>query len=228
MGLIESVIQNLKSKRENVIKGNVNCIPSPFKTFRTDFIGTEQECYYIVTGQQKSAKTKFTSYVFLYNNLLYAYYNRTKVRLKVFYVPLEETKEKITERFMCFLIYYLSGYKIRISIKELESVNENIPVDEKILNLLESEDYKNILEFFEKTIIWINESNPTGIYKQIVRYAVNNGIRYDKSGNNIDIKDESRAFNNEDDRFDHYVAKDPQEYVEIIVDHISLKIRRVV
>lgn len=222
MELIQRTIQHIKERRNNVLKGNVNCIPSPFKSFRSDFLGTEQECYYIITGQQKSAKTKFTSYVFLYNNILYAYYNPTKVRIKVLYVPLEETQEKITLRFMCFLLFHLSGHKIHITVKELESVNENMPIDEEIIKILESEEYMNILEFYEKSIIWVTETNPTGIYKQTVRYAVSHGIRYDKAGNNMDAKSESNAFGNIEDRFDHYVANDPQEYVEIIIDHISL------
>lgn len=123
---------------------------------------------------------------------------------------------------MCFLLYYLSGYKIRLDIKDLESVNENRPLDESIIQLLESEEYQKILKFFEDSIVWVNETNPTGIYKTLVRYAIANGTRYDKKGEDIDKKVENKAFDNDEDRFDHYVANDPQEYVEIIVDHISL------
>lgn len=52
MELIERVLKHLRDRRENVLKGNVNCIPSPLPTFRTDFIGIEQKTYYIVTGKQ--------------------------------------------------------------------------------------------------------------------------------------------------------------------------------
>ena len=40
-------------------------------------------------------KTQFTSYTFIYNPLQYAYENPDKVRLKIFYYPLEETKEEM-------------------------------------------------------------------------------------------------------------------------------------
>lgn len=222
MELIERVMIHLKKRRKNIIEGNVNCIPSPFPTFRTDFVGTEQETYYIVTGQQKSGKTKWASFVFIYNNILYAYHNPDKVRIKTFYVPLEETQEKITMRFMCFLLFEMSNHKIRIDVKELESTNEGRPVSQEILDLLESEEYQKILTFFEDSIIWVGETNPTGIYKRVVKYACEHGKRYDAAGRDMDSKEKGDSFDYEDDAFDHYVPDDPNEYVQILVDHASL------
>ena len=52
MGLIDLTIKHIKERRQNVLNGNVNCIPSPFKSFRNSFVGTEQECYFIITGTE--------------------------------------------------------------------------------------------------------------------------------------------------------------------------------
>ena len=40
--LVERVIDQLRKRRENVLNGNINCIPSPFKRFSDDFPGIEQ------------------------------------------------------------------------------------------------------------------------------------------------------------------------------------------
>lgn len=47
------VLENLKERRERILNGNLNCIPSPFKRFSNDFIGIEQSCYYTVTSFTK-------------------------------------------------------------------------------------------------------------------------------------------------------------------------------
>ena len=51
--LRERVLENLKERRERVIRGEINSIPSPFKRFINDFIGIEQQTYYAVTSFTK-------------------------------------------------------------------------------------------------------------------------------------------------------------------------------
>lgn len=48
--LKERVISNLIKRRDNVINGNINCIPFPFPNFRNDIPGIEQAKYYQITG----------------------------------------------------------------------------------------------------------------------------------------------------------------------------------
>ena len=42
-----------KQKREHVVAGYVNCIPSPLKRFRKEFPGVERKKNYIVTANSK-------------------------------------------------------------------------------------------------------------------------------------------------------------------------------
>lgn len=53
ISLRERVIINLEERRERIINGQLNCIPSPFKRFSEDFIGIEQGCYYTITSFTK-------------------------------------------------------------------------------------------------------------------------------------------------------------------------------
>lgn len=48
--LKQRVLSNLRKRRENIINGNINCIPFPFSNFRNDIPGIEQGKYYQITG----------------------------------------------------------------------------------------------------------------------------------------------------------------------------------
>lgn len=219
MKIYERVLQSLKFRRENILNGNINCIPSPFKRFRDDFVGIEQGKYYLISGITKSAKTQLTSYLFLYNSVLYAYNNPNKISLKIFYYPLEETPDAIILRFMSFLLYNISGKTVRKSPADLKSTNENNIIEEEVLTTLESEKYQKILEFFESVVEFRTERHPYGIYKPLKEYADNNGIKHTKT---INIIDNFTGEVNHTEAFDYYAPNNPKEYVMVIVDHISL------
>lgn len=218
MGLITRVLKNLEERRQKILDGGINCIPSPFKAFEEDFPGVEQAMYYLVSGGSKAAKTQITNYLFLYIPILYAYYHPEQLRVRIFYCPLEETPEKITIRFMCYLLYTLSDMKIRVSSKDLGSINKEHIVDKKVLEILNSMEYRSILDFFEDRVVFLSEKNPTGVWKEINKYALNNGKIHRKS-KIIENKDGSKQVI---EAFDYYEPEDPDEYVIIIVDHASL------
>ena len=215
--LIERTINTIKEKRNKIISGNVNCIPSPFNRFSSDFVGIEQGRYYLVSANQKGAKTQFTSFTFIFNPILYSYYNNDKVRVKVFYYPLEETPEAITLRFMSYLMFKLSNGKYKVSANELRSVKEALP--EGVINILESEEYQNILNYYEQCIDFRESQNPTGCWKDLLDYANTHGTTYKKKVENIDTLTGEITTK---EIFDYYIPDDPNEYVFIIYDHVSL------
>lgn len=214
MSLIQRVLNDIKHRRDRSVNGEINCIPSPFKSFLEDFPGIEQAKYYLVSAATKGAKTQLTSYLFLYVPLLYAYEHPDKLRLQVFYFPLEETPEKITLRFMSYLLY--TKYKIRISPTDLWSVKQGKVFDEEILNVLQSIEMMSILNFFEEHVHFISEKNPTGFYKTITKYAQEAGTMHKKT---IVIENKETGIKQEKEVFDYYEPKDPEEYVIIIADH---------
>nr|DAG87940.1 MAG TPA: Helicase ATPase [Crassvirales sp.] len=211
MSLIERVLENAKERREKILSGKVNCIPSPFKTFRYDFPGVELGTYYLISGGAKSSKSKITNFLFLFNSILYAYHHPELVRLKVFYALLEEKAENITGKFICYLLYILSDKKIRIDIKTFKSVDEGRVLSSDILELLGTLEYQSILKFFEEHVVFIPDRNPTGVYHTLEKYAEANGTIHRK-----------RVEGYEKEIFDYYEPNDPDEYVLCIIDHISL------
>lgn len=219
MSLIQRVLTNLEERRQRVLRGDINCIPSPFECFRQDFPGIEQGKMYLISGAAKSGKSQLTSFLFLYNSVLYAYNHPEQVRLKIFYFPLEETPEKITMRFMCYLLYELSGHKIRISPMKLQSVSQGCMIEADILELLNSIEYRSILDFYEDHVLFLNDRNPTGYWKAINRYAQDNGVIHRKK---IIIENKEVGIPIEKEVFDYYEPNDPDEYVITVVDHVSL------
>lgn len=212
--LIDRVIDNLEKRRENILTGNINSIPSPFKRFRNDFIGIEQGQYVVVTAPTKGSKSQFTNYMYVFTPVLYAYHNPDKIDLKIIYFTLEENADRIVQRFMSFLLIYLSGGRIRISPRDLRSTDNEKPLSQEILDTLRSEEYKNILDFFEKSVEFISDGcNPTGMYKICRDYALSQGTVVNKK-----VKYGEDEF----DKFDTYIPNNPKLYKLVITDHIAL------
>lgn len=215
--MIDRIIENLKERRERVLKGDINCIPFTFNRFSSDLPGIERGKYYLVSGNTKAGKTQITNYMFLYTPLLYAYKNPDKVRVKIFYFPLEETPEAITLRFMSYLLFTLSGK--RVAPIDLKSTNSNKVLPEEILELLDSEEYQNILKFYEDNVIFLNERNPTGIWKTMVKYAESTGTIHKKT---VNITNKETGLVEQREVFDYYEPNDSNEYVICLTDHVGL------
>lgn len=209
MDLIQRTIQTIEERRERILEGRVNCIPSPLSTFRYDFPGVEQGTYYLISGASKSSKSKITNFLFLFNTVLYAYRHPELVKLRIFYALLEEKDENITMKFICYLLYIF--HKIRIDIKTLKSVDSNRTVSAKILDIIKSLEMQSILQFYKDHVEFIPDRNPTGIYNTLKNYADSHGTIHKKF---------SKVLNKE--VFDWYEPNDPDEYVLCIVDHIGL------
>ena len=219
MSLTDRILETLDNRRKRILEGDINCIPSPFRRLSNSFPGIEQDKYYLVSGSTKAAKTQITNYLFVYTPILYAYEHPEQLRVKIFYFPLEETPENITLRFMSYLLYTLSGKKIRISPMDLKSTNADKILDEEILNILKSDEYQKILKFYEDNVLFMSARNPTGIYKTIKDYADKNGTIHRKK---VKITNKETGNTEEVEAFDYYEPHDKKEYVIIITDHVSL------
>lgn len=218
MTLVSRTLSYLQERRDKLLGGGINSIPSPFNRFSSEFIGIEQGKYVVITSTTKGGKTQFTSFTFLYTPLLYAYNNPDKLRVKFFYYSLEETPEDVTKRFMSFLLNKLSHGKTRISPTDLQSSHNSSPLSQEVLDTLSSGEYAEILKFFEEHVEFSPSRNPTGVYNEVRKYMEEHGTVHTKKkkvkgdlGEAIEI-----------DAFDYYEPDDPDEYVFIIFDHLSL------
>lgn len=219
--LITRVINQLNQRRENIDLGNVNSIPSPFSRYTDYLVGVEQETYYIVTGYSGGAKSQFSYYYFVFEPLMFLYNNRDKypdLKYTIFCLPLEETPERITQRFMSYLLFRLSNGRYLISPKNLRSSENSKPAPKEILETLSSKEFLDILNFFERSITFVLDVTPLQFYEKVKKYCEDNGKVYYKKV----LKSDEFGNEYEAEEFDHYVPNNPKEYVIALVDHISL------
>lgn len=224
--------KEFKEKRQHVLEGNINCIPFPFKRFRKELPGIERKKNYIITANSKVGKTQIMDYLFVLSVVMYAYQNKDKVRVKILYFSLEMSIQEKLAQFTAFWLYQHSKGKIRVDTKQLNSLNENSPLPEEILELLDSQEYKDFFDFLEETITF-EESirNPYGIYKECINFALANGKIVYKTGIfnkkkevfDADTGEFKTVVKKEEKQIiDYYQPNDPDLYVIKIVDHVSL------
>ena len=212
---VVGVLDNLQERKNNAENGGVNCIPLPFERFRAEVPGIEQGQYVIITANQKSGKSQLANYIYLFHALDYAFENPDKCSVHVIYFALEEAIQKIIERYMCYLLYKLDGY--RISPTDLRSTSSDYIIEQDILDLFKTKRYQERLEFFEKCVQFETEdTNPTGILRVCEAYAKSVG-KY--SSHKIESRGNSFK---EIDVFDSYEQDDPNHYKIVIIDHIGL------
>lgn len=216
MNLVERTLKFLQERRDKLLNGGINSIPSPLKRFSKEFVGIEQGKYYVCTASTKAGKTQFTSFMFLYTPLLYAYMHPDKLRIKIFYYSIEETPEGIMRRFMSYLLNKYA--KIRVSPMELQSTEIDKPIPQEILDKLHTPEYEKILKFFEEHVYFSTSENPTGVYNEVRKYMEEHGTVHTRKQK---IKNEFGG-TSEIDSFDYYEPDDPDEYVLVIFDHASL------
>lgn len=215
--LITNTFEEIERRKQRILDGGVNCIPSPFKRFMDDFSGIEQSTYYTITSFSKGGKSQFCSFTFIYRTIIYSYFAKEKVDFKIIYFPLEETKERIVQRFMSWLLFRFSKGTVRVSPKELRSTISAI--DDKVIDRLRDFEILNILQYFEEHVIFPTESpNPTGIYKYCKQYAEEHGTVHKKT---VKMKDELGVLKDVE-VFDYYEQDNPDEYRIIIIDTINL------
>ena len=215
--LVDRTLQQLEDRRMRIINGGVNCIPSPFKRFIEDFCGIEQDTYYCVTSFTKGGKSQLVSYMFIFQAVVYSYFAKEQVDFKILYFPLEETKERIMQRFMSWLLFKKSGGTTRVSPKELRSTTSAL--DESIIDRLRQFDIQDILNYFEEHVIFPTEApNPTGIYKYCKQYAEEHGTTKTRT---VKIKDELGQMQDVE-VFDSYEQDNPNEYRMVIIDTVNL------
>ena len=212
---IEEVLNNLEVRRQNVLAGGVNCIPLPFERFRSEIPGIEQGQYVVVTASQKTGKTNLSDYLYVFHVLDYAFEHQDQCSAHIIYFALEESVQKIIERYMCYLLYKLDNE--RVAPTDLRSTSSDFPISEDILSLLHDPRYKERLDFFEKCVQFETEdTNPTGILRVCESYAKSVGEYKSHK-----IESRGNSFK-EVEVFDSYVQNDPNHYKIVVIDHIGL------
>jgi len=151
----------------------------------------------------------------MYNPLRYVQKN-DNTKLKIFYFSLEMSAEQKLRQAISNKLYMDTRGEVRIDPVSLRSVKG--AVEQEVLDKIDG--YDEYFNQFDKTVTFIdNIKNPYGIYKFMEDYANRNGVTHYKTKVFTDSK---TGESSENEIFDYYEPHDPEEYVIIIIDHISL------
>ena len=214
MDSFDKAIENLKIRQERVKNGMINCIPNPFPRLRAWLPGIEKRRYNVITAQAKIGKSKLVDYMYVYSTFFYMLEHRQQLRLNVLYFTLEMGKQEKYYEFLCHLLYRLDG--IRCSPTELKSTSS--PVDDRVLELIESPKYQEYIREYKKTVTYIDDiKNPTGIWKYIRGFMLERGQFVYKT---VKYKDEN-GLEMTRDVVDYYEPSDGEEYTLVILDNYA-------
>lgn len=206
---------------EDNLKKEDNCIPLPLTRFSQVMPGIMQKTYTIITANSGVGKSQLTDYLYLYHPIDYMLSNpQANLKIKVFYYSLEMDKESKVVQGIAKNLYkkyglvvpynkILSYTKNRITAEELQLINKEKQYFDNL------EEY---VQFIDKDYV-----NPYAIYKDLYNYAVTSGTIHKKQ---VEYKELNVLTGKQEIKykevFDYYEPNNPNEYVFIIIDHISL------
>lgn len=157
--------------------------------------------------------TQLANYVYLFETLDYAFRHRKECSVHIIYFALEESVQKIIERYMSHLLWKLDNK--RYTPTDLRSTSTALPGE--ITELLKSDKYQERFRFFEECVQFETEdTNPTGILRVCEKYAKSVGEYKSHT-----MMSRGNSFK-EVEVFDSYTPNDPNHYKIVIIDHIGL------
>lgn len=213
-----SLFQRALKRIEENRNRNYNCLSfeTLFPKFSEYLPGIMQKTYYLITANSKAGKTQITDFMFLYHPYDFIKANPdSKIKVKIFYFSLEMDLESKITAGISKHIYENS--KLIVPVNEILSMNrKNKLTDDKYQQILKAEEYFEGLQ--DHLVISDAQQNPTGIYKQMYKYAMDNGKIITKP---IIIKDPDTGVETTKQVFDYYIPNNPDEYVIIITDHLA-------
>lgn len=213
-----SLFQRALRRIEENRNREFNCLSfeTLFPKFSNFLPGIMQKTYYLVTANSKAGKTQITDSMFLYHPYNFIKSNpESKIKIKIFYFSLEmDLESKITAGISK---YIFEKDKLIVPVNQILSMNRQHRLSDEVYNkILGAEKYFEELQDY--LIISDAQQNPTGIYKQMYKYALDNGKIITKT---IKIKDPDTGEESEKQVFDYYIPNNPDEYVIILTDHLA-------
>ena len=200
--IANSVLSQIRKNRERRLNGELIAIPWSLSNFSTIVPGVEQAKMYLISANPKAGKSQLCDFLFVYEP--FEWYLRNKnhhIIPRILYFSLEMSRQSKIYQAMSYKLN--RDYNIVISPQHLKSTFADYILDERILNIIESTEFRIWLKDFEEAVTLIdNIRSPNDIYDYVKHYALTHGRLNEKTG--------------------EYFPDNPDEYVIIIVDHVSL------
>ena len=207
MSDFQQVLDQIETRRQN----QWNAIPTFFERLSPYFPGIQKAIYTLITASSGVGKSKLTRELFIYGPLRFLKaHPECPLTYRPFYFSLEETRE---EFILNGILGELSSrYGVELDLMTLQGVGVNRHrLTPEVMGMIASlRDYFE--EFLTQVTFVDNVRNPTGIFFYMREYAWRNGTFFYKG---VQVTDPKGSW-------DKYVPHDPNQIVNVIVDHLSL------
>lgn len=202
----KEIVEKLKKNKELKEQGKITSILFPFKRISKVFPGWERGTQTIITASSGIGKTKLAK--FLCVTSVYEFVKKqSEIKTKIFYFALEESVENFWLGTISTLLY--EKYSVSLSPNQLKSLGEFQLTDEVLKQVEECEEVINDMQKYIEVVDYI--FNPYGIYKYV-----------DDFFKNPEIGKEEFDATHAEKVSKKYVYNDPNLWVFVITDHISL------
>ena len=217
--LFDVVFDQIKENKRLRESGKDISIPFPFARFSEEIPGMQKGRYIITTANSKVGKTQFTDFLFLYGPYKFITENQTNIKIKVLYFTLEMSKEDKVKQAISHFLFIKK--RIRIQPDKMDSIFKNYILENPLVQAIE--EITTYVQDFLSNVTFVDHTrNPYGIYKTVREYAHSNGYYIDKDGVQLNTEWIEQGTNEEAKRIFQYVPNDPNEFVIVITDHVSL------
>lgn len=218
--LYEDVLKELSLNKQRRKSGDVIAIPWSLPRLSAVLPGIEQRRYNLISANAKAGKSQLVDFLYVYQPVEWIINNPgSDITLKIFYFSLEVSKESKIKSAMCYKLY--KDYGILISPQKLSSIFSNYILDDEIEKILGGEEFNSWFTKFNSIVTYYDSiRNPYSIFHLVKSYAEHpsNGTYTYKT---ISWQNEDKTYTPREVR-DRYIPARPNEYVIVLVDHISL------
>lgn len=215
MSLYEQTLDVISKNKEVKESGSLLAIPFwRMPNLSKVLPGLRKGMYSLISAGTKESKSQLASFMFVHQPIEYLFaHPECGLDLRVKMFSLEISKEDVMAQVMSYRLF--SEYGIIISPLHLMSIFKEYTIEDRILDIIKSDEFRAYIDFFEtKVEIIDNIKTPTGIMINCEKYARANGkvvyeeTTWDDGSVHKIIKE--------------YIPNNPNEIVEVIVDHATL------
>lgn len=227
--LFQEALSNIEKNKYNKDNNIYNSIPFGIPGLDRHVPGVMRGIVYSVVAPSGIGKTQLTKFLFVLQ--VYKFikeHPELNIKLKIIYFALEESREEFMINLICNRLK--DKYGITISALQLRSMGEFKLSDEILAKVRECEEYFNDMDSYIDIVDSIY--NATGMYYHCRNYATDNGTHYYRplkstnptSEEIITVSQFTELPKQEQSKYCYfrYVPNDPNEFVIVITDHISL------
>lgn len=211
IGAFDKTFNEIRKNKDVKDNGGFNSIPFGITSLDKFVPGIMKGTMYKVTASSGVGKTQIAKHLFVNQPYRFVKANpHLRIKLKIFYFALEESQTEFMATLICNRLQEVYGIRITpLALKSMGSYHLDDTVYEKVILCRE---YFRELEQAIEIVDYI--SNPFGMYKYVRDYARANGRFYFKG---VEVNPEVPGT-----MYDTYTANDPNEWVIVVSDHISL------